>query len=221
MKQSDFTELTPACCRLGFASIDQCNADEREALRGFLPTTQTVIVVAHHIMHSLEWIWFECAAEPLHETCAADQHARSIAERIGRRLDSEGGAGMLLPYPGPCGVMFKTLAARTALGRLGDSFLFMNAEWGPWIHLRVILTDVTIEIEPGRAREACTHCGRCVEACPSGAIVENAFDGRRCRNKMREMRSALGSVPYVFECERCLRACPIGPEPREVLVAYE
>ena len=51
--------------------------------------------------------------------------------------------------------------------------------------------------------------------------MKNDFDGLRCRNKMREIRSALGTVPYVFECERCLRACPVGTAPREVLVSYE
>jgi epoxyqueuosine reductase QueG len=117
--------------------------------------------------------------------------------------------------------MFKTLAAKTGLGQLGDSFLFMNTEWGPWIHLRVVLTGAVIETEPRRQAEACTHCGRCIEACPSGAIMENGFDGLRCRNKMREIRNALGNVPYVFECERCLRACPVGVQPREVLVSYE
>ena len=52
MRESDFSRLLPGCCRIGFASIDRYEAGEREAIEAFLPETRTVIVVAHHIMHS-------------------------------------------------------------------------------------------------------------------------------------------------------------------------
>jgi len=107
------------------------------------------------------------------------------------------------------------------LGQLGDSFLFMNADWGPWIHLRVVLTEAPVEFERRAAPEACTHCGACLQACPSGAIMEHDFDGLKCRDGMHGLRNSLGKVPYIFEGERCLRACPIGQAPHEVLVAYK
>ena len=221
MRQDDFSKLLPACCRVGFASIDQYDTDERRAIQTFLPDVRTVIVVAHHVMHSLEWTWFSFEGEPGGETCPADLHAKSMSKRIRRMLEAEGHRSLLLPYPGSCGVMFKTLAAQTGLGQLGDSFLFMNADWGPWIHLRVVLTDAEIEFERRSAPEACTHCGACRSACPSGAIMENDFDGLKCRDGMRGLRNSLGKVPYIYECERCLRACPIGPAPHEVLVSYK
>ncbi len=221
MRQNDFSGLLPNCCRIGFASIDQYDTNERSTMKTFLPDVRTIIVVAHHVMHSLEWTWFAFDAESQDETCPADLHTRSMSRRIGHRLERGGHRSVLLPYPGECGVMFKTLAARTGLGQLGDSFLFINADWGPWIHLRVILTDARIEFERQTAPEACTHCGACLSACPSGAIVEGDFDGLKCRDTMHGLRNSLGKVPYVFECEQCLRACPIGQAPHEVLVSYK
>lgn len=221
MRQNDFSALLPRCCRVGFASIHQYDADERGAIERFLPDVQSVIVIAHHVMHSLEWTWFAFDAEPQGETCPADLHTKSMGRRICHALEAKGHQSVLLPYPGECGVMFKTLAARTGLGHLGDSFLLMNADWGPWMHLRVVLTDAEIAFEQPKVQQACTHCGRCVAACPSGAIMENDFDGLKCRDGMRGIRNSLGKIPYVFECEKCLRACPIGQAPREVLVAYE
>jgi len=220
MKQSDLSGLLPACCRVGSASVNQYDDDEKRKVRAFLPEVKTVIVVAHHVMHSLEWTWFEFPGDRAGETCPADLHVRSMAERICNRLDSQGCAAVLLPYPGECGVMFKTLAARTGLGQLGDNFLFMNTDWGPWIHLRVVLTDAVIECENPLAGEACNHCGQCMASCPAGAIMQNGFNGIRCRDKMREIRKSLGDVPHTFECESCLRACPIGEKPREVQVSY-
>lgn len=221
MKESDFSELLPECCRIGFASIEDYDDDERRRVEAFLPDVKTVILVAHHIMHSLEWVWFRFSTERLNETCPADMHAKSIAERICNKLNGEGCKSVLLPYPGKCGVMFKTLAIKTGLGELGDSFLFMNADWGAWVHLRVVLTNADIEFEKPICQDACNHCGKCVEACPAGAIMENDFDGIKCRDKMREISNSLGNVPYIFECEFCLRACPIGEEPKEVLVSYK
>jgi epoxyqueuosine reductase len=220
MKENDFTELLPACCRIGFASIEQYDVAERHTLEGFLPDVRTVVVVAHHVMHSLEWTWFAFPGEPGGEICPADLHTKAMTRKIEEKLGTAGYGSVLLPYPGPCGVQFKTLATRTGLGQLGNSFLFMNVDWGPWMHLRVLLTDAPITFEPPVADAACTHCGRCLSVCPSGAITANDFDGLKCRDGMKGLRNSLGKVPYLFECEKCLRACPIGTEPREVLVSY-
>ena len=96
----------------------------------------------------------------------------------------------------------------------------MAEERERWVHLRAILTDAEIEFEKPVTQEACTHCGKCIEACLSGAIMENDFDGIKCRDSMRQIKSTLGDTPYAFECEVCLRACPVGEKPREVLITY-
>jgi epoxyqueuosine reductase len=220
MKQGDFTELLSECCRIGFASIEDYDESERMKIQEFLPDVKTVIVVAHHVRHSLEWVWFRFLADGSDETCPADLHTKLILEKVCNKLMQNGFNGIILPYPGQCGVMFKTLAVKTGLGQLGDSFLFMNADWGPWVHLRAILTDAEIEFEKPVTQEACTHCGKCIEACLSGAIMENDFDGIKCRDSMRQIKSTLGDTPYAFECEVCLRACPVGEKPREVLITY-
>ena len=220
MKQSDFSNLLSECCRIGFASIEEYDEDERGKIEAFLPDVKTVIVVAHHIRHSLEWIWFRFSADGSDETCPADLHTKLTIEKICNELEREGFKSMVLPYPGQCGVMFKTLAIKTGLGQLGDSFLFMNADWGPWVHLRVVLTNADIEFEKPASQEACNHCRKCIEACLSGAIMEDDFNGIKCRDNMKEIRKSLGDTPYTFECEVCLRACPVGEKPKEVLVTY-
>ena len=220
MREQDFEEIVPECCRIGFASIDQYDNEERAKIETFLPDVKTVIVVAHHIQHSIEWVWFSFPADDSGETCPADLHTKLTAEKICNILDKKGFKGIILPYPGQCGVMFKTLAVKTGLGQLGDNYLFMNSDWGPWIHLRVVLTDAEIDFDRIAGSEACTHCGKCMEACLSGAIMENDFDGLKCRDNMRSVKKSLGNIPNNYECEVCLRACPVGEKPKEVTVSY-
>lgn len=118
--------LLPECCRIGFASIADYQDQERDKLLEQLPSTQTIIVIAHHVQDSLEWTWLKFPTARTGETSPADLHCAAMAERVAYQLESAGHRTLLLPYPGICGLMFKTLALPTRLGNLGDNFLFMN-----------------------------------------------------------------------------------------------
>lgn len=221
ISENQLTDLIPECCRIGFASINDYDGREKEQLLNSLPIARTVIVITHHIQDSLEWIWLKFSAARSGETCPADLHSLSIAERIENYLHSTGFQSVILPYPGPCGPMFKTIAEKSGLGKIGDNFLFMNEIWGPWIHLRILLTDTNIEYSPMNLDSGCNHCGNCMEACPAGAITPDEFNGIACRDYMREMARSVCDGSYVFECEKCLRVCPIGKQPGEVEIRYK
>lgn len=221
ISEDHFTDLIPECCRIGFASISAYRGLEKKRLLEALPTTKTVVVIAHHIQDSLEWKWLRFSATRGGETCPADIHCLSIAERIECCLHSLGYQSAILPYPGICGLMFKTIAVQCGLGKLGDNFLFMNDTWGPWIHLRVLLTNANIKYSPLNLDSGCNHCGNCIEICPASAIAPDDFDGIACRNGMREMDRIECDGSYIYECEKCLRVCPIGKQPREIEVRYK
>lgn len=219
--ETDLRPLLAECCRIGFAPIEEYHGAERDALVGFLPSARTVIVIAHHVQDSLEWTWLRFTAARNGVTCPADLHCLVTAERVAHRLESEGGRALVLPYPGECGLMFKTIALPTRLGCLGDNYLFMSRDWGPWIHLRVILTNEAIGFERPEPEAACNHCGDCLDACPAGAFPDGTFNGLACRHKMREMGQRASDGAFVFECELCLRACPVGRQPQEVTVRFK
>jgi len=218
--EAELRELLPDCCRIGFASVDEYYNPEKEQLLAQLPSTRTVIVIAHHVMDSLEWTWLKFQAARGGETSPADIHTLAMAERVTSCLKSIGCQSTIVPYPGVCGLMFKKIALPTQLGSLGDNFLFMNNEWGPWIHLRVILTNSIIRHVRPEIRDACTHCGECIKVCPAGAIQHGRFDGLACRAGMREMSRTQCDGSFCFECELCLRACPVGTRPRKVQVTF-
>jgi len=221
MTETELRNLLPPCCRIGFAPIEDYEGQEKERILAAFPAARTVVVIAHHVQDSLEWTWLKFPAARNGETSPADIHTLASTERVMNRLMADGHQAFISPYPGICGVMFKTLALPTGLGTLGDNYLFMNEDWGPWIHLRVLFTDADIRIDRRKIANACTHCGRCIDVCPAGAFRNGSFDGLACRDKMRELARTQCDGSFVFECELCLRACPVGTQPREIEVRFK
>ena len=156
-------DIMASCCNLSAAAIDTYSPEGVSLIRNSLPDACTVLVLGHHVRSSLEWAWFPFAAERGGATCAADLHAKSTIEAIERRLVLGGHKSVILPYPDDCGISFKLLAAQTCMGELGDSFLFLHHEWGPWVHLRALLTDALVDDLKWQPRKVCTHCGLSIQ----------------------------------------------------------
>lgn len=204
----------PGCCEASVVDVASCSPEEAKFLRDMLPTACSVIVLGHHVKQSAEWRWFPFESERSGTTCAADLHARAVIERTAVMLKRMGAECAILPYPGRCGIRFKDLAVRAGLGQMGDNYLILHPQWGPWIHLRVLVTDAVYKgSPPAQSEEICIHCDLCREACPGGVIHENGFDGMLCDHTQNEEGRRLNIPGLVYKCERCLRACPIGEVP--------
>jgi epoxyqueuosine reductase len=212
-------EILPPCCNLSAAAVERYSAEGLSLIHSFLPDARTVLVLGHHIRASLEWAWFPLAAERGGNTCAADLHAKSVMEAIERQLMLSGHKSAILPYPNDCGISFKRLAAQTGMGELGESFLFLHHTWGPWVHLRVLLTDALVADGKWEPKEICTHCGKCIEACPGKALSVGNHDQQACGRCQQSLRdSFMINAEYRYKCEVCARVCPVGEAPQEIVV---
>jgi epoxyqueuosine reductase len=112
-------------------------------------------------------------------------------------------------------IMEKAWGAQTALGWLGKHTNLISRDFGSWFFLGVILLD--IELEYDRIETSCCgSCRRCLEACPTGAIVAPyILDARLCVSYLtielrgpipRPLRPLLGN--RIFGCDDCQVACP-------------
>lgn len=112
-------------------------------------------------------------------------------------------------------VMERYWAERAGLGWRGKNTLLLNKRLGSFLFLGELL--VRAELEPDAAGvDHCGTCTRCIDACPTDAIVEPyALDARRCISYWTiehrgvlspEQEEAVGE--WLFGCDVCQDVCP-------------
>jgi epoxyqueuosine reductase len=112
-------------------------------------------------------------------------------------------------------VMEKVWAARAGLGWIGKHTNLISKERGSWFFLGELLLTAALDPDPPVA-DHCGSCTRCIEVCPTEAIVDPyVLDARRCISYLtiefkgaipREFRGSMGNL--IFGCDLCQDVCP-------------
>ena len=134
-----------------------------------------------------------------------------LAERIGAEIGRFG--HRVFCDSGP--VMEVELARRAGLGWRGKHTLLLNREQGSMFFLGTLYTDLPLApADP--VSDHCGSCERCLQACPTGAIVAPyRLDARRCISYLTieldgpipaELRPAMGN--RIYGCDDCQLVCP-------------
>ena len=112
-------------------------------------------------------------------------------------------------------VVERVFAKYAGVGWIGKNTCIINQQKGSWLFLGVILT--SLELAPDLpAPDRCGTCTRCIEACPTDAILAPyQLDSNKCIAYLTIEKR--GSIPddlregmghHVFGCDICQDVCP-------------
>jgi epoxyqueuosine reductase len=151
---------------------------------------------------------------------------RARLQRLADRIEAEIGEFGYRVFTDSAPVMEVELATRAGLGWRGKHTLALTREAGSFFFLGEIYTDLPLPVD-GPVTEHCGTCARCIEACPTGAIVgPYQLDARRCISYLTielkgaipvDLRTLVGN--RVYGCDDCQLVCPwnryaqTSPEP--------
>jgi epoxyqueuosine reductase len=110
----------------------------------------------------------------------------------------------------------RELAQRAGLGWIGKNTCLINPKIGSYFFLAEILLSLVVEPNAPFTANRCGTCTRCINTCPTGAILpDRTIDARRCISYLTienkgsippDLRQKMGN--WVFGCDLCQMACP-------------
>ncbi len=116
----------------------------------------------------------------------------------------------------------RAVAERAGIGKFGKHTNLITPEYGTWVFLGNIITDVALEPDTP-VEAACGSCTLCIDACPTQCLTEWNLDANRCLSYVTQMK---GIIPEeyrevmgnrLFGCDDCQDVCPYNKKARRGL----
>ena len=114
-------------------------------------------------------------------------------------------------------VLEKSWAQKSGLGWIGKNGNLITRQHGSFFFISTLIVDIPLEYDEPFARDYCGTCTKCIDECPTEAILDNkVVDGSRCISYFTiELKDSL--IPdsmkgkfqnRLFGCDVCQDVCP-------------
>ena len=113
-------------------------------------------------------------------------------------------------------IIEREYAQKAGIGWIGKNTNLIHWRSGSWYFLAEVLINIDLESDNSPLRGSCGTCTRCIEACPTDAIIEpNLLDSRLCISYLtielkgsmpKALRPKIGNL--IFGCDICQEVCP-------------
>ena len=140
---------------------------------------------------------------------------RNKLQKLADRIESVIGPFGYRVFTDSAPVLEKALAEKAGLGWIGKHTNLIDKDEGSWFFLGEMYTDLPLPVD-SKASNHCGTCTRCIEVCPTQAIVAPyELDARRCISFLTielhgpipvELRPLIGN--RIFGCDDCQLVCP-------------
>ena len=202
------------------------SAARRRDVRCVLPSARSVVVTG--TLYNTDRPYTTAAADRSVGQVSRYAWGADYHDVIGRRLDELVGwmrQQSAEPFDarayvdtGP--VQERVYAQYAGLGWIGKNTCLINPDIGSWLFLSVVITSLPLAPDPP-SMDQCGGCRLCLEACPTGALVEpGVLDSRLCISyltieKRGELDPALleSMGAHVYGCDICQEVCPWNSRP--------
>jgi epoxyqueuosine reductase len=195
------------------------NYDKKEDVRQILPEAKTVMVAAFNYNTAYQHSGYSDVGKISRYAWGDDYHdiLKAKLDNVVVFLKEHYPESRSISYVDTGPVLDKIWAVRAGLGWQGKNSLVLSRGFGSWFFIGIIIS--SIEFEPdSMSKEFCGKCTKCIEACPTSAIVApKQVDSRKCISYWTieakpdiELPAEIvqNQAGWAYGCDICQEVCP-------------
>lgn len=138
---------------------------------------------------------------------------KALTQLIKENIGAINGRGFVDSAP----VLERSWAVKSGLGWVGKNGNLITKQNGSFFFIATIICDLELEYDAPFAKDYCGTCTKCMDACPTDAILPNkVIDGSKCISYFTiELKDALIDERmkdkfenWMFGCDVCQDVCP-------------